>query len=299
MYTSLPFDIFALLVTQLSKFPIQYYSGKRVTSIPLASQLLLTLMKLRLNTPDLDLAERFLLSRPSVANITKTFIAALYEFLYVGMIERGVPSRRKNKLSLPQCFSGYENCRLVMDATEISQDVPKHLEDKCLAYSQYKSKHTVKAVVSVAPNATIVHTSDLYPGSTSDVAIVEHSKVLSLCEPGDLILADKGFTIQRLLPQGVSLNIPPFLVNKKQFSKEESIRMKKVARARIHIERANERIKNFKILSHIPHNLVPHSSQVFKVCCALVNLQSPILAEAANKHPVKLSKSACGTIKIN
>lgn len=56
----------------------------------------------------------------------------------------------------------------------------------------------------------VVYVSKLYTGSTSDLAIVEHSNMLSELKPGDMILADKGFTIQSLLPAGVHLNIPPF-----------------------------------------------------------------------------------------
>ena len=52
-----------------------------------------------------------------------------------------------------------------------------------------------------------------HPGSTSDVAIAEHCRVLDEMEPGDLILADKGFNIHDLLKQGVSVNNLPFLAS--------------------------------------------------------------------------------------
>ena len=74
--------------------------------------------------------------------------------------------------------------------------------------------NTLKAVTCVAPNGAITYCSPLYPGSTSDVAIVRHSKVLEKFKPGALILADKGFTIHNQLPQGVCLNIPAFLSSK-------------------------------------------------------------------------------------
>lgn len=90
-----------------------------------------------------------------------------------------------------------------MDAIETTQDIPGHLDTQAMAYSSYKSRHTVKAVTCVAPNGAVTYCSPLYPGSTSDVAIVRHSKVLEKFKPGDLILADKGFTIHDQLPQGV------------------------------------------------------------------------------------------------
>ena len=89
---------------------------------------------------------------------------------------------------------------------------------------------------------------------------------------GDLILADKGFTIHALLPDGINLNIPPFLRRKAQFTKQDSEMSRKIARARINIVRANERIKHFAILSHVRHNYVPFIDKIIQLCCALINL---------------------------
>lgn len=284
LYTSLQYDIFAVLVEQLNRFTLNYYLGWAVTSISHEDRLLVTMMKLKLNLRDLDLAERFCISRTTVANIVKTYTWALHELLFEGILKDRIPSNAKCQASMPSSFIEFSSARLVMDATEITQDIPTRLDCQAASYSSYKSRHTLKAVTSVAPNATIVHSSNLYPGSTSDVAIVEHCKVLDHCKPGDLILADKGFTIQRLLPKGVNLNIPPFLANKAKFTKQEAMLCAKIGRARIHVERANERIKNFEILHHIPCNLRPLSNKIFQLCCCLVNLQAPLLAEIAEGY---------------
>ena len=116
------------------------------------------------------------------------------------------------------------------------------------------------------------------------MAIVDHSKMLQHFEAGDLILADKGFTIYKLLPQGLSLNIPPFLRGKSYFTPEEAKMSQKIARARIHVERANERIKNFEILGHISSNHRPLATKIFQVCCCLVNLQDPLIREISEKY---------------
>jgi len=63
----------------------------------------------------------------------------------------------------------------------------------------------------------------LYPGSPSDKVIVKHSGVLDIFNSGDLILADKGFLINYVLPEGVSVNIPPFL-GAPQFTPNQVIR---------------------------------------------------------------------------
>ena len=81
---------------------------------------------------------------------------------------------------------------LFLDATEMSQDIPKELNKKAATYSNYKSRHSLKAVTGVAPNGTIVYSTDLYPSSVSDVAIVKHSNLLQQLDPGDLIFGRQG-----------------------------------------------------------------------------------------------------------
>lgn len=116
---------------------------------------------------------------------------------------------------MPACFDEFTNARIVIDATEIiTVDVPQDMTKQSSCYSNYKSRHAVKTVVGIAPNGTIVFCSNCYPGSTSDVAIVKHCGILDMLQAGDLILADKGFTIHSLLPDGVRINIPPFLRGK-------------------------------------------------------------------------------------
>ena len=66
-------------------------------------------------------------------------------------------------------------------------------------------------------------------------------------------MADGGFDIQDdLTPLGVKLNIPPFLRGKSQLDSNEMIETRRIASARIHVERAMERIKNFHIFDK-PH----------------------------------------------
>lgn len=284
LYTSVPTDVFTILLEALTLFELSYFYGWQVTSIPLENQLLMTLVKLRLNLRDLDLAERFCTSRTTVANVVKTLICALHELLFNGILKLGIPSQAKCQGSLPKSFNDFVSARIVMDATEITQDVPHELNKQASCYSNYKSRHTVKAVTCVAPNAALVYCSDLFPGSVSDVAIVQQSKLLDELVPGDLILADKGFTLYQKLPPGVNLNIPPFLAGKSKFTKEEAKLCNKIARARIHVERANERTKNFEILNHIPANLRPFSTKIFQLCCCLINLQAPLLSEIADDY---------------
>lgn len=288
LYTSFPADVFNVIVGMLSRMaPFNYYAGWAVTCFSIEDQLLITLMKLRLNYRDMDLAVRFGTSRATVSNIINTYVSVLHEIFFDGVLkEVGMPSQLKCKGSLPKSFEEFASARIAMDATEVIQDVPSDMNCQSLSYSSYKSRHTVKAVTCVAPNGALVFSSELYPGSTSDSAIVDHCGVLNQLHAGDLILADKGFNIFDKLPSGVSLNIPPFLSNKAHFTKEEAKLCYKIGKARIHVERANERIKNYDILNHIPAQYRHLSTKNFQLCCCLINLQAPLLKEIADKYEI-------------
>ena len=88
--------------------------------------------------------------------------------------------------------------------------LPIPSEQKC------KSGHTVKRfnIARVAPNVVLVYCCDWCPGSTSDAAIVEHSKSLDHYAPRDMAQTNKSFNKFDKLPSGASLNIPPFKLKK-------------------------------------------------------------------------------------
>ncbi|KAG5865771.1 hypothetical protein JTB14_004148 [Gonioctena quinquepunctata] len=90
----------------------------------------------------------------------------------------------------------------------------KSMGEQKVTYSSYKHRNTWKGLIGVAPNGVITYISGLYPGSTSDKKIVQHCGILDQLAAGDLILADKDFLIRDILPPGVMLNLPPFLLNK-------------------------------------------------------------------------------------
>lgn len=250
----------------------------------LEDQLLMVLMKLRLNVPMMDLAVRFDVSRTSVANIFVTIVCALHEILFKNCMKQ-IPSQRKTRACLPECFSTFCSCRQVWDCTEIGIEVPRqNLSANRLTYSAYKSKNTFKALVSIAPNGTIVYCSDLFSGNTSDKEIVIRCGILTSCEAGDMILADKGFLIHDILPPGVSLNIPSFLPNSRQFSHDQVQQSRTISRARIHVERAIQRIKEYNILDCIENHHRNVANKIFQLSVALVNLQTPIIAANSNEQ---------------
>lgn len=107
----------------------------------------------------------------------------------------------------------------------------------------------------------------------SDRHITRESGFLRKVDPGDLILADQGFTIKEdLLFRGATLTIPPASSGQEQMSQENVMATKKIANTRIHVERAIGRMKNFSILtSTLPLNMLPVIDDILTVSAALCN----------------------------
>lgn len=93
-------------------------------------------------------------------------------------------------------------------------------------------------------------------------------------KPGDLVLADRGFTItDLLLVKHATLNIPPFLGQRSKFTAQEELKTRRIAKARINVE-----IKKFKFLSgNIPLSLSPVTNQMVFVAGCLVKFQEPLV----------------------
>lgn len=159
LYTSFTYDIFKIIVATLQRFePLNYYSGWNVTNMSLEDQVLITLMKLRLNLRDLDLADRFSTSRATISNIVNTIICALHEIFYKGIMVRvGMPSQLKCKGSMPKSFEDFGSARASIDCTEITQDVPSDFNRQSASYSNYKSRHTVKALLHPTVHVYMFH----------------------------------------------------------------------------------------------------------------------------------------------
>lgn len=94
-------------------------------------------------------------------------------------------------------------------------------------------------------------------------------------KPYDLVLANHGFTVRELLnPLQVELKIPAFLIGRKSLSAAEELEPRRIAKARIHVERFNERLKQFKLVGRkIPLSIAPLATQMVVVAGCLVNFQ--------------------------
>lgn len=170
--------------------------------------------------------------------------------------------------------------RVIIDCTEVFCEMPSSLLLNSELFSSYKNHVTLKGLVGIAPSGAITFCSQLYTSSISDREIVLRSGFLSQSfEDGDSVMADKGFQIQDILPLGVDLNIPPFLGSDAQMSAEDVVRTQQIASLRIHVERAINKIKNFRIWNGvIPLSLFSVFNQMWTVCAFLCNAQDPLIS---------------------
>ncbi|GFO39399.1 nuclease harbi1 [Plakobranchus ocellatus] len=235
------------------------------------NQILLTLIRLRRGYVLEDVATLFNINRSTASRIFITWIQYLYhKFKDVNMF----PSRDYiQQYMTPKSMRRYKNLRCIIDCTEIFCQSSADFRKQGNKYSHYKNHATHKVLVGIAPNGTFIYISDVFEGSISDIKIVQESGFLEFLNPVDSILADRGFPIKDILAsKQVKLVMPPFLGNREKFTPEEELLTRQIAKDRIHVERAIERLKRFRILKHqVNSQLDSMISQIVFVVACLVN----------------------------
>lgn len=251
----------------------------RSCKLSLFEQFFLFLQKLRLGSFNQVLADDYNVSNATVSRIFLSWSNFLYFVLGSMPIW---PSWSKIKKHMPKCFKElYPKCRGIIDASEIKVQAPSSMVLNSELYSSYKSHTTYKGNVVISPSGEIIHVSSLFQGSISDKELVRQSGLLPLLEPGDQLMADKGFTIQDLLsPIGCEVVMPAFLSSKGQFSKKELSTSKQIHNLRVHVERAIRRVKEFHFFDRIiPLTMAGSINQLWTVACLITNFQGPLFHE--------------------
>jgi len=110
---------------------------------------------------------------------------------------------------------------------------------------------------------------------------------LDLLEPADNVMVDCGFHIFKIVPEGVSVNMQPFLAGGQQMTAAETEETMGIASVRIHVERAIGRIKTYHILDGtLLNTLSSYATRIAAVCGLLGNVLPPLLEPA--KEPLHL-----------
>ncbi|KAK0141139.1 hypothetical protein N1851_021880 [Merluccius polli] len=266
LYTGIPLETFNTLVSVLEQFAGSFKMSTR-------DQVLLTLMKLRLNLMIGDLSRRFFISESLSSKIISYWIDKLEEVL-----RNLIPwlPRETIRATMPLAFkTNYPKTTCILDCSESLLQKPKNLDSRGESYSHYYSHNTVKYLVSIAPCGLIMFISAAYGGRCSDKFITMDSGILEYLQPGDEVMADRGFTIRDIL-----FDIPSFTKKGAQLTEEQVTSTRRIANVRIHVERAIRRIKVFKILSQVvPISLVPKVDKILRICSALVNLRGDLIRD--------------------
>lgn len=250
-------------------------------------QLLLTLMKLRLNLPAKDLAVRF---GVGVATVSRTFLCTLNVLFWRLKPLIIWPERDSLLKTMPMCFRRYcPRAAVIIDCFEIFVDRPLNPLARAQLWSHYKHHCTVKFLIGITPQGTVSFISDAWGGRVSDKKLTEESGLMELLTPGDVILADRGFDINESVGLYLAtIRIPAFTRGKKQLSAIEVEQTRRIANVRIHVERVIGLLRNkYAILSAtqpIDHLTVPSDSDVTEtvgkivtVCCALINMCDSVI----------------------
>ena len=252
-------------------------------SLSLEDQLVMTLVRLRLGYLEQDLAFHFNVSVATVSRVFTMWINFMY--LRLGSIPIW-PKWEHIEATMPESFKvDYPSTAVIIDATEIKCEVPAELSLQSQHYSQYKSSTTLKGLVGIAPNGAFTFISQLFSGAISDRQLTIESGFLNLLRslpPQKNVMADRGFEIQDLLvPYGLLLNIPPFKGSSSHLSAADVVKTQKIARTRIHVERAIGQVKKrFRILhGTMPLSLYGSATQIWTTCCLLSNLGGDLIAQ--------------------
>lgn len=259
------------------------HAKRKKSKLDPMDEMLLTLLKIRQNLANEDLAHRF---GVSISYVTKAFhrwLNALYKCL--GGL---VMWPETDVMELPEVFQNeqFRKVRCIIDCTEIFIERPSVLKARSQTYSNYKRHNTVKFLVGISPSGAVIFLSKCWGGRVSDNQITLESGFLDKLLPGDIILADRGFTMnEEVLFKGAKLVVPSFTKGKSQLSAKEVEESRFMSRARIHVERVIGRLKDFKIIQGtMPLTIVKRvddddttCDKIVRVISGIVNLNDQLL----------------------
>ncbi|XP_077491821.1 uncharacterized protein LOC144102415 [Amblyomma americanum] len=252
------------------------------TSLDAEQQLIRVLMRLRLGLVTKDLSSRFGISVSSVSVIFHSWIDVLAASMHKFVI---CPSRRALESHRPRAFKDklFDHLRGIIDCTELFIQRPTYMDARSKTYSNYKHHNTVKVLVAITPSGAISFVSRAWGGRVSDNELTLKS-VLNKVEEGDLFLVDRGFRCEEMFAaRGAAILMPSLTKQRTQVPGAEVTASRKLSSVRIHVERAIQRHKVFRVFQTVlPISFVKRAGdgdqatidKILIVCSALVNLQT-------------------------
>ena len=250
------------------------------SSCSVFNQFLMVLMRLRLNAGIQDLGYRFDVHPSTVCRYFSKWLDVLYTKLHVFI---NWPDRDNLLKTIPMVFrKAFRSCAVIIDCFEVFIERPTSLKARAQTWSNYKKHNTAKFLIGITPQGSVSFISKGWGGRVSDVHLTENSGLLCHLLPGDIVLADRGFTIEESVGLlCAEVKHPPFTRGKPQLIKLEVDTSRQLSQVRIHVERVigAARQKYMILQSILPismitctgdDNLSPIDKAVI-ICCALYN----------------------------
>jgi len=176
---------------------------------------------------------------------------------------------------------------VIIDCFEIRTERAGNIKARAQCFSHYKHIDTSKYLIGITPNGSVSFISDGYAGRMSDKYIAENSGFTDELLPGDIVLADREFTIHESVSmQYAELLTPEFLKKQAQLPPEAIEKTRKIASLRIHVERVIGLVRNkFRILKGpLEINLLKYKydekcllDYIVHIACILSNLCESIV----------------------
>ena len=146
----------------------------------------------------------------------------------------------------------------------------------------------MKVLIGITPQGAISFVSEAWGGRTSDKFLTENCGILKLLRPGDVVMADRGFTIEESVwYYQAKLAIPAFTRGKSQLDPIDVEKTRGIANVRIHVERVIGILRQkYTILqATLPTTFLtcgssqdkPLIDKILRICSALINLCPPII----------------------
>lgn len=259
-------------IRKFTRKPERFGPNRRLQS---TDEFLLTLMRLRLGLLNFDLAKRFSISESLASQIFQSWLKAMANVLGKMVY---IPDQESLIATKPERYRHLPDLHSILDCSEVFIETPKDLYLQSATWSDYKHHNTLKFLVCVAPNSSIIFVSKAYMGRISDKALTMDCGYLDKVPQYSLLMADKGFNLEtECVARSLTLYVPPGKRGLSQMTPDAVRKTKKIANLRILVEQVIRRLKTFRILKYeLPLTLVPSVDDVVIVCAALSNLKEPI-----------------------
>ena len=90
----------------------------------------------------------------------------------------------------------FDKCVAIIDCFKVFMERPPALMTGPQTWSNYKQHNMCKFLIGITPQGTILFVSKAWEGCVSDVYFAENCGILENLINGNLILVDRGFTVQ-------------------------------------------------------------------------------------------------------